>query len=138
MKSSKSRARRTFKLLVVDDQALDIANLALLANNLGLDTTIVFDGDDAWNVASTESFDLIVLDWNMPVMSGHDFLQKLCEVDLPNRACNIVLYTAEKIRAQDLPRMAQFQVVDIWQKPMGIADMMKKMTEARRIIGGAA
>ena len=35
------------------------------------------DGDSAWHELHTSSWDVVLLDWNMPVMSGMEFLKML-------------------------------------------------------------
>jgi two-component system chemotaxis response regulator CheY len=66
------------KALVVDD-SLTIRRIIIKA--LGIvgvsDTVEAGDGAEAVKIAGEQSFDLILLDWNMPKMSGIDVLRTL-------------------------------------------------------------
>ena len=66
------------KALVVDD-SLTIRRIVIKA--LGIvgitDATEAGDGAEAVKAATTTDFDLILLDWNMPKMSGIDALKAL-------------------------------------------------------------
>ncbi len=66
------------KALVVDD-SLTIRRIVIKA--LGIvgitDATEAGDGMEAVKAATTTDFDLILLDWNMPKMSGIDALRAL-------------------------------------------------------------
>ncbi|MBK9128327.1 MAG: response regulator [Phycisphaerales bacterium] len=66
------------KALVVDD-SLTIRRIVIKALGLvGINETVeAADGTEAVKAASEGSFDLILLDWNMPKMTGIDALRTL-------------------------------------------------------------
>ncbi|OGH00421.1 MAG: hypothetical protein A2600_10360 [Candidatus Lambdaproteobacteria bacterium RIFOXYD1_FULL_56_27] len=83
------------KVLVVDD-SLGIRLLARkLFRNLGYDVEVVEDGFEALEKLAAAPFDLAVIDWSMPKMSGLELLGRLRESDrfakLP-----VLLVTAEE------------------------------------------
>ena len=51
------------------------------------------DGKQALEKVFNNSVDLILLDWNMPVMNGLEFIQALRSVDLPKRIPVIMITT---------------------------------------------
>ena len=66
------------KILVVDDSS---TMRRIIVNTLGKigykDISQAEDGKDALNKVNSEGkFDLIVTDWNMPIMSGLEFVEK--------------------------------------------------------------
>ena len=69
------------RILVVEDE---IALCETIAKGLRLDGYEVdtcFDGGTAWNMAMDESYDLIILDLNLPVMDGMEVLRNLRKED---------------------------------------------------------
>ncbi len=51
------------------------------------------DGKQALEVVFNNSIDLILLDWNMPIMNGLEFIQSLRSVDLPKKIPVIMITT---------------------------------------------
>ncbi len=80
--------------LVVDDSKV----IRKVARHIleGLDFTVseAADGREALTACLTETPDVVLLDWNMPVMSGMDFLRALREADVRPRP-RIVFCTTE-------------------------------------------
>jgi two-component system chemotaxis response regulator CheY len=81
------------RALVVDD-SLTIRRIVIKA--LGLaginETAEAGDGTEALNVASQGDFDLVLLDWNMPKMSGIDTLKALRQA---GRKTPVIMVTTE-------------------------------------------
>ncbi len=72
---------RKAKILIVDDEPINvmIANKILQKN--GYDTITAKNGQEALDVTSSESVDLILLDIMMPAMSGFEVCSKLQQDD---------------------------------------------------------
>jgi DNA-binding response OmpR family regulator len=58
------------RILVVDDEAHIVQVVALKFRNAGLDVDTAGDGDEALSMLERASYDLVVTDLQMPVMSG--------------------------------------------------------------------
>lgn len=80
--------------LVVDDSKV----IRKVARHIleGLDFTVAeaADGREALDSCIASTPDVILLDWNMPVMSGMDFLRALRDTDLQSRP-KVVFCTTE-------------------------------------------
>ncbi|MBK9119091.1 MAG: response regulator [Phycisphaerales bacterium] len=86
------------KALVVDD-SMTIRRIVIKALAMvGIaEATEAADGTEAVKAAQTEQFDVILLDWNMPKMSGIDALRALRQAG--NKTPVIMVTTeAEKLR----------------------------------------
>ena len=59
--------------------------------------------------------ELILLDLNMPVMDGFEFLAHFAELDLPNKPLVVILTSS--IDARDMEKVRQFQVGGYLLKP---------------------
>jgi two-component system phosphate regulon response regulator PhoB len=65
------------RVLVVDDDA-DIRDMvAAMLEAVGLVVTTAANAEDALGLFRTETFELVVLDWNMPRMTGIDLCRML-------------------------------------------------------------
>lgn len=63
--------------LIVDDSRVVRKVAARIASDFGFECHEAEDGDEAFAICQTTMPDAIILDWNMPVMSGIEFLEKL-------------------------------------------------------------
>ncbi len=63
--------------LVVDDSRVVRKVAARIMEDLGFKCLEAEDGQHAYDTCQEEMPDSILLDWNMPVMSGIEFLEKL-------------------------------------------------------------
>ena len=82
------------KCLVVDDSKVirKVARHILETMDFIVDEAV--DGRDALAQCFVSAPDVILLDWNMPVMSGMEFLRALRESELPTRP-KVVFCTTE-------------------------------------------
>jgi serine/threonine protein kinase/CheY-like chemotaxis protein len=62
-------------ILVVEDDKSISENLRLLLESQGYGVTVCNDGQDADDVLSASQFDLLMLDWDLPRLTGPEVLQ---------------------------------------------------------------
>jgi len=65
------------KALVVDDEFHIVQVVSIKLKNNGFDVTTADNGSDAYDLACEIKPDIIVTDYQMPVMSGVELIQKL-------------------------------------------------------------
>lgn len=65
------------RVLVVDDDAMNLRFAARLLRELGYSGALASDGHKALRLVDEQSFDLVLLDINMPGMNGQDTLKAL-------------------------------------------------------------
>jgi DNA-binding response OmpR family regulator len=70
---------RRWKLLIVDDEPLNIDYLEQELEDLGYETVAAYDGVQALEMVATENPDMILLDIMMPEMDGFQVLERLKE-----------------------------------------------------------
>ena len=63
--------------LIVDDSRVVRKVARRIAQDLGFDCSEAEDGQKAYEACESAMPDAIILDWNMPIMSGIEFLEKL-------------------------------------------------------------
>lgn len=69
------------RLLVVEDERALCESIAKGLRLDGYEVDTVFDGEEAMDIISTDSYDLIILDLNLPGMDGLDILRNMREND---------------------------------------------------------
>jgi two-component system chemotaxis response regulator CheY len=80
--------------LVVDDSKVIRKVARHILETLDFTVSEAADGREALDACLRSSPDVILLDWNMPVMSGMDFLRALRASDIPTRP-KVVFCTTE-------------------------------------------
>jgi two-component system, chemotaxis family, chemotaxis protein CheY len=80
--------------LVVDDSKVIRKVARHILETLDFEVREAGDGREALDSCLETPPDVILLDWNMPVMSGMDFLRALHETDLPQKP-KVVFCTTE-------------------------------------------
>ena len=65
------------KCLIVDDSRVVRKVARRIVEDLGFDCDEAEDGQKAYEACESGMPDAVLLDWNMPVMSGIEFLEKL-------------------------------------------------------------
>ncbi len=86
------------KILIVDDSPIlrRAAKKAVL--QAGIDESEIFEagnGEEALGVASTNPIDLVLLDLNMPVMSGLEFMEKVHASPELSAKFNVIVVSTE-------------------------------------------
>lgn len=115
----------SIKVLLADDSGVMRKIIARTLTAAGVtNITEAADGDEAWNRFSSEAFDLVLSDWNMPGRTG---LELLTAIRASGSKTPVVLITteAEKSRILDAIRAG---VSDYVIKPFE-ADALKQKLE---------
>ncbi len=82
-----------------------------------------YNGEEALKILERRDVDLIVLDLNMPVMNGYQFLEEVKKrgIDVP-----IIILTGNMVKNAKL-EFAQFNVVEYVEKPINIKELRNKI-----------
>jgi len=79
------------KILIVEDEKKIANSLKKNFNDEGFDTVVCYDGAEALEVVSKEKFDLILLDWRLPEVTGINVCKRIRSA---NNKTPIILLTA--------------------------------------------
>lgn len=118
-------------LVVDDDQAIRIL-LAAKLRTWGHTVSIAANGADAWDKLRADAFDVLVSDWNMPVMDGPELCRRIRGAQWPNYIY-IILCTAMSQKADFLIGM-DAGADDFAVKPVDFADLHVRIRAAQRIL----
>lgn len=70
------------KVMLIEDNEDNALVTASLMNALGLECTVAYNGAEAIQLFQNQKFDLVFMDYEMPVMNGIDASQRIREIDL--------------------------------------------------------
>jgi phosphoserine phosphatase RsbU/P len=120
------------RILVVDDDDAIRILLGGRLQNLGHQIETASNGSEAWDVLSDKSFDLLICDWNMPVMNGVELCRRVRHAEWGSYLY-VILCTAMNQKADFLAGM-EAGADDFVVKPIDFADLRVRVRAAERII----
>ncbi|TLS67993.1 response regulator [Mariprofundus erugo] len=84
------------KALIVDDAKVVRVALGRIMNQLGYETVTAENGLEALEqMEAHPDTDVVMLDWNMPVMNGYDFLVAMREDSRFGNSPKVIMVTTE-------------------------------------------
>jgi CheY-like chemotaxis protein len=113
------------KILVVDDEADVVSTVAYRLKFAACQVVTASNGQEGLEQAKAEKPDLILLDTNMPVMDGHEMLERL-RADETLRDIPVIMLTA-RCEAQDIATASAHGVSEYVTKPFDFAQLMEKI-----------
>jgi signal transduction histidine kinase len=90
----RSAPRRAVRVLVADDSDVNLRVAEALLQAEGAEVVTVEDGDDAVRAVAAEHFDLVLLDMQMPRLSGPDAARSIRALDGPAARTRLLALTA--------------------------------------------
>jgi two-component system, sensor histidine kinase and response regulator len=130
--------RRRLKILVADDVVVNQKLLQRMLEKLGHVVMVVANGREAADLASTESFDLVFMDVQMPVMDGLESTAAIRQRErLSGSHLPIVAVTAHAMQG-DKERFLNAGMDGYVSKPLGQAEVLEAIAGALRATTSAA
>lgn len=115
------------KVLVVDDEKLIVKGIRFSLLQDGMEVDCAYDGEEALNMAKTNSYDMILLDVMLPKMDGFEVCQAIREFsDVP-----IVMLTA---KGDDMDKILglEYGADDYITKPFNILEVKVRIKAIMR------
>lgn len=123
------------KILIVDDFSTMRRIIKNLLRDLGFNNTQeADDGQTAWPMLQTGNFDFLVTDWNMPLMTGIELLEKV-RASEELASLPVLLVTAEAKKEQ-IVQAAQAGVNGYVVKPFTAITLKEKIDKIFERIDG--
>ncbi len=107
------KSKNKFKILVVEDEVINIYVIKGHLDAIGLDFTVVENGQDAVNLAKNDKFDLILMDLHLPILNGYDASKQIREF---NKEIPIVAVSAAAM-PEDIIKCKEVGMNDHLSKP---------------------
>ncbi len=128
--------KKTKRALVVDDDQdlVRFMTQQLKKEEFRVDTCT--DGYDALERLVSKNYDLVIMDWSLPGISGGEVLRKTDEfIDMDPLTSEtwgyqkkpVVIVSGHDINRLHFPLVDKFEIVDFWPKQMGPSALVSKL-----------
>ena len=115
----------TGKVLVVEDNIVNQKLTCSILRKVGLDFEVAYHGEEAISLWNNNSFDLILMDCQMPIMDGYVATQKIRKMETDSHI-PIIALTANAMENDD-KRCINSGMDDFLSKPFTIQDFVSKL-----------
>ncbi len=121
-------------LLVDDDVTTNFVNQMLLEDmEVAEQILVANNGKEALSLIKSQCANgccptLVLLDINMPVMNGFEFLEAYEQLDLTNKKSLVVVMLTTSLNSKDMERLDSLPNQGFLNKPL-TADMVKQVLE---------
>jgi CheY-like chemotaxis protein len=136
---SKAKKERVPRVLIVDDEISSIRIIESLLQKLGCETNSAMNGQDAVEKIVSQPYDLLILDWMMPDMTGGEALKRAEELNsnVPSLDYQwsalrlpVVTYSGFVSKRTDIPECKHFRFIDHWKKETPYAQLLYQTNQA--------
>lgn len=120
------------KVLVVDDEKLIVKGIRFSLEQDGMEVNCAYDGEEALELASSNQYDVILLDVMLPKLTGFEVCQQIRETsDVP-----IIMLTA---KGDDMDKILglEYGADDYITKPFNILEVKARIKAIMRRSGGS-
>lgn len=115
------------KVLVVDDEVHIVHVVAIKLRNNGYEAITAGDGAEGYALACEEGPDIIIADFQMPVMTGLELIEKLRDND-QTKDIPVILLTARNFAIDD-ERQQQLQISQCITKPFSPKELLRTIED---------
>jgi CheY-like chemotaxis protein len=115
------------KVLVVDDEIHIIHVVAIKLRSNGFEVITASNGAQAYELACSENPDLIVTDFQMPVMDGFELVKKLRQNE-QTKDIPVIMLTARSFSIEQ-EQKEQLKISDCLGKPFSPKELLKKIED---------
>ena len=115
------------KILLVDDDDICLATEGTLLKNMGYETDMAVDGQDALRACEKIHYDLVLMDIRMPVMNGIEATKEILK--LTSKKPPIIIATTGDATVENIDNCLEVGMTDFISKPFRrkeIAYVLKK------------
>jgi len=123
--------RRSLKVLIVDDEPVNRLVLARMVEHLGSQCIEASSGPEALELLRQQHVDLVLMDIQMPKMSGIEAVELLRGEAGPNREAPVVAVTGDTTRTRR--EYLQLGFDDYANKPISLASVGQMLSARRQV-----
>lgn len=124
----RSGQERDYKatVLLAEDNVVNAKIASKILEKLGIEAVVVENGELALNQTMNRSFDLILMDINMPVMDGITAAEKIRELSFPKNQVPILALTANAMM-EDKERCLKAGMNGFISKPIKLSRLVEEL-----------
>jgi len=126
MKSPNTLNMTNPSILLAEDNLVNQKVACAILKKLNCTVTIANDGEEAFQKACNEKFDLILMDCQMPKMDGYETTNSIRQEKGPNQKTSIIALTANALHGDDIKCIAA-GMNDYMAKPINKEILISKL-----------
>jgi len=115
------------RVLVVDDEIHIVHVVAIKLRNNGYEVIPAENGAKAFELAREEKPDIIVTDFQMPVMTGLQLVEKLRQCE-QTRDIPVIMLTARGFAVEDKEK-EELQISELLSKPFSPKELLRSIDD---------
>ena len=115
------------KVLVADDEIHIVHVVTIKLRNNGYEVISADNGAKAFDMACEEKPDIIITDYQMPIMSGLELVEKLRQYDQA-KDIPVIMLTARSFTIED-EQKKQLQISEILSKPFSPKELLRTIED---------
>ncbi|HIQ47614.1 MAG TPA: response regulator, partial [Sulfurovum sp.] len=129
-KAAEKRTMNSLSVLVAEDNMINQKLIKVVLENLGLQVTLASDGQQAYEAFTTDLYDMVFMDIQMPVMGGIESTHKILAYEKEHtlKHVPIIALTANALPGDKEKYMAE-GMDDYATKPLDLKALEKLITK---------
>lgn len=125
------------KVLVIEDDPTALLILDRSMKSMGCSVELVNDPETALDKVKQHEYDLVILDWCLPYMDGHQFLKKADQVlqeknreNFGTKSIPLVICSSKNSDEIHLPLVSNFLFCQYWNKTLPFSTVISSIEAA--------
>ncbi len=118
---------RKLKILVAEDHAINRQYMGIMLAKLGHEARFCENGEEALNALTRERFDVVLLDFHMPVLDGLATTQAIRRMEGTARQTKVILVTGD-VTDPTRKRAMEVGVNEFASKPLQAQDLQRALS----------
>ncbi len=119
-------ASRRLRVLVAEDHPINLKYMNILLDRMGHQAVFCENGQEALQLLSRQTFDVVLLDFHMPVLDGLATTEAIRALDGPSKDIKVVLVTADVVN-DTRKRALDVGVNEFASKPLQAQDLQRAL-----------
>ena len=117
---------RRLRVLVAEDHPINLKYMSILLEKMGHDAVFCENGQEALQLLARQPFDVVLLDYHMPVLDGLATTEAIRELNTPAADIKIILVTADVVN-DTRKRALEVGVDEFASKPLQADDLQRAL-----------
>ncbi len=113
---------RRLRMLVAEDHPINLKYMAILLEKMGHEAVFCENGQEALQLLALQPFDVVLLDYHMPVLDGLATTEAIRKLDGPASQIKVILVTADVVN-DTRKRALEVGVNEFTSKPLQAQDL---------------
>lgn len=111
------------RIAVIDDDPIFVQLVSATVEQMGFHATAFSNGEDFLRTLRRESFDLLIVDWQLPGLSGLEIVRTVREssADVP------ILFATQRQEEEDIVAAFHAGADDFMSKPLRVQELMARV-----------